>query len=74
VIVDGHMQVVPAGSGVSVHAILEDSLAGREEAPEALDVNVDEISGYLPLVARIHRCGWLLPAGAAISPEDLSHG
>ena len=51
VISNRHMQVLPAGAWASLNAVTSDRLAGNEEAPEALDVDVNQLSWVLTLIA-----------------------
>ena len=51
VVVDADVHVVPAGPGRALAAVSGDGVAGLLEAREFLDVQVEQFTGMLPLVA-----------------------
>jgi hypothetical protein len=57
VVVDGHMKRLDAGSNATVLAVARSADTRLEEAAELLDVEVDELTGSLPLIADDWRRG-----------------
>ena len=50
-VVDGDVQVLPAGFGAALHAGLEDALANHVEAAQLLGVHVNQFARPRSLVA-----------------------
>ena len=65
VVVDEDVHVVPASPGCALAAVPGDAVAGLVEAREFLDVQVQQLTGMLPLVpaepVRGRRAGRALP-------------
>ena len=51
VVVDADVHVVPAGPGRALAAVPGDAVAGLVETREFLDVQVEQLTGMLPLLA-----------------------
>ena len=58
VVVDGDVDVLPAGARAALPSVAQDALTDVPEAAELLGVDVQEFSGTLALVAH-HRRAWL---------------
>jgi hypothetical protein len=73
VIVDGHVQVVPAGGAGAADAVAKDALAHLVEAPQALGVHVQELARTLALIAARRQAGGTGQARLAVAAQDLAH-
>jgi hypothetical protein len=73
VVVDRQVQVLPAGPARALRAVAEHRLADREEAPEALDGHVQELSRALPLVAGDWPAHQEAQARGTVAAEHLPH-
>src|SRR4029453_16295400 len=75
VVVDRHLQVLPAGRTASLADVVpEHTLAERPEAAELLDVDVQELARALALVALNGATRRSRQPGGAVAREDLPNG
>jgi hypothetical protein len=72
-VIDGHVQVVPAGARRALDAVGEDALADLVKASQALGVHVQQLARARPLVAH-HRGARRPVAGrASMAGQHLAH-
>ena len=74
VVVDRHVQVLPAGPAGAVDPVFADALADLEEASELLRVHVQELARALALVADARIAAGARQARAACPAQHLVHG